>query len=307
MNRPLAYVFMALHICGAAGTYILGKAAATGFDNPAALTFARAAGSALILLLCTGTLIPAPRFQAREWARICFLGILLIPLNQYSFLVGLARTAPSHPALFYALTPMGVLCLHALLRRKWPSRRDMIRILCALIGVAVVLRPWAADADLASWRTGDLWIMGAVASWVIYTVAAAPICRYHSPLTVTAWSLIAGTLVFSPVGVPALIRFPFAALSPDAWAGLVWMMLVTSVIMMLIWNQLLRHLAPVQVAISANVQPLATTGIVFLLSASGLLTTDQDLALPFWIGMLLICYGVVAILVQPNEDAPHGE
>ena len=98
MRRTSLYALMATHVILAAGTYVFGKAAAVGFPNAETLTLARALGAALLLLLLTGWVIPRPQFTIKEWLRILGFGILLVPLNQYSFLRGLRHTVPSHPA-----------------------------------------------------------------------------------------------------------------------------------------------------------------------------------------------------------------
>ena len=107
LPRGLLYGLMALHVGCASATYLFGKAAAVGFDNPEVLTFLRAAGAAVIFLLLTGSFIPRPRFNLKEWGQLCWFGFLLVPFNQYCFIKGLQYTVPSHPALLYALTPLG--------------------------------------------------------------------------------------------------------------------------------------------------------------------------------------------------------
>ena len=108
MSRITLYTRMTLHVSSSAASYIFGKAAAVGLEDAAVLTLARALGAAVIFLLGTGTLIPRPRFAPREWLPLLGFGILLVPCNQYCFLRGLQYTVPSQPALFYALTPLGV-------------------------------------------------------------------------------------------------------------------------------------------------------------------------------------------------------
>jgi len=123
VRRSSLYALMAIHVGLASGTYVFAKAAAVGFPDAETLTLARALGAALILLLLTGWVIPKPRFDFKEWLRILLFGILLVPINQYLFLRGLRLTVPSHPALFYALTPLGVLILTSGLSRRMPLKR----------------------------------------------------------------------------------------------------------------------------------------------------------------------------------------
>lgn len=292
MKRFTLYGLMVLHVGFAAGTYVFSKKAAVGFSNPEALTLARALGAAVIFLLLSGWAIPKPRFGVKDWTKIIGLGILLVPANQYCFLRGLQYTVPSHPALFYALTPLGVLLMVTTLRRQLPPLEKTIGVLLALAGVVIVLRPWEAGEFSSELRSGDFWVLAGVLCWIIYTVAARGMCRDHDPRVVTAWSLIAGALAMTPLAGHDLLTLNFAALEAGAWLGLAWLVMITSVTMMLVWNILLRHLEPVAVAICANAQPPATAALSALLAWAGLLASDQDLGLLFFLGMVLVISGV---------------
>jgi len=304
MRRATTYSLMVTHVILAAGTYIFGKEATVGFPDPGALTLARALGAAVCLLLLSGWAIPRPRFTVGEWLRLLILGIILVPLNQYAFLRGLKLTAPSHPALLYALTPLGVLLLASVLKRRWPSARNAGGVLAALAGVVAILRPWEQRAAVAEMRSGDLWILVAVLAWVVYTVAAGRTCQEHDPRAVTAWSLILGALVMTPISGHRLLTMDFAAVHLGAWLGLVYMVLITSVAMMLAWNLLLRYLGPVQVAICTNAQPPTTAALSALLSGLGVLRGEQDLGPLFWLGTVLVVAGVA--LVQVRDIAAIG-
>src|SRR5512139_1323028 len=153
MRRATSYTLMVAHVILAAGTYVLGKEAAVGFADPGVLTLARALGAAVCLLLLTGWAIPRPDFSPGEWLRLLGLGIILVPLNQYTFLRGLQHTVPSHPALLYALTPLGVLLLASALDRQLPSRRKVGGVVLAFVGVVILLRPWEQGQAIAEIRT----------------------------------------------------------------------------------------------------------------------------------------------------------
>jgi drug/metabolite transporter (DMT)-like permease len=292
MTRARAYLFMALHVSLAAGTYVFGKPAAVEFPDPEALALARATVAAVLVLLATGTLIPPPRFTRREWLQVAGLGLLLVPLNQYTFLRGLKDTAPSHPALIYSMTPVGVMLLSSVVQRRAPPRARVVGVLLALAGVIVLLRPWEESADAVTLRRGDLWVCVGLVIWVVYTTVAGILTRRHDARVVTAWALVIGALLLAPVALPSLLRMDFAAVSVRGWVGLAWLAAVTSTLMMLLWNSMLGKLEPVQVAICANAQPAATAALAAGLAAIGYLRGDQDLGPLFWTGTSLVLLGV---------------
>lgn len=302
MRRATVYLFMGLHVLFAAATYVLGRHAARGFPSAAALTLARGLGSSLLLAALFGTLIPRPKFDLRDWAKVAGLGILLVPLNQYFFLIGLRDTVPGHPAVIYAMTPVGVLVLQSALERRWPSRAKALGVLAALAGVLIVLRPWVHGPRFAEIRRGDLWILLGLLIWVVYTVAARPLLRRHDPSTVTAWSMILGTLVLLPPAAAPLARTDFAAVPTEAWIGLAWLAAVTSTVMMLFWNRMLRHLEPVEVAICANAQPAATALLAWALAVLGVEAPAEalDLGPLYWLGTALVIAGVTLVQRRPR-------
>lgn len=293
-HRLGTYAAMGLHVALAAGTYVVGKFAADEFPEPAVLTALRAIVASALCLALSGWAIPRPRFTLLQWLEVAALGLVLV-LNQYLFLRGLHDTVPAHPALIYALTPVGVLLLASAVERRRPPRAWAVGVPLALGGVLLVLRPWSGDAQLADVQRGDAFIAAGLVVWVVYTVWVRRLTRQADPRTVTVWTLALGTALFLPFVWEPLAATDFAALSPRAWAGIAWMGAITSTLMMLLWNSMLRSLDPVQVSICANAQPAATAALCALLAATGLPLPAQDLGPAYWAGTALVVAGVVTV------------
>jgi len=305
MTRARAISLMALHVSLAALNYVLAKPAAVEFADPEALATARAVLAALLVLCLTGSVIPRPRFTRREWGRIAALGTLVIA-NQYLFVRGLKDTVPSHPPLLYALTPVCVLVMTAIARRRLPARRRVAGVVAALFGVAILLRPWEMDAEATSLRRGDLVICVGVVLWSLYTMVAKRLASGHDMRVVTAWSLVCGAVVLAPFGAPALLRVDPSAISVQGWVGLACLVVVASTTMMFVWNLMLTRLEPVQVAISANAQPPATALLAAALAAAGYLSGDQDVGPAFWAGTALVLTGVWLVQRRTDPSAAPG-
>ena len=307
MRRSTTWGLMALHVVLAAVNYVLAKGATQHFASMGSLTMTRAALSAVLLLALTGTVIPRPRFTPRQWLQVAGLGLLLVPMNQYLFLVGLRDTAPGHAALLYAMTPLGVLLLQAAMHRRAPPMGKWIAVLIALAGVFLILRPWATDdPHFHEIRTGDAWIAAGAAVWVVITVATVPLVREHDPKTVTAWSLILGAVLLLPFTAGDVIATDFAALPAAAWWGLASLVLLASCVMMLLWNALLRHLHPVEVSVCTNAQPVVTAAFTASLHALGHPIADADFGGPFWAGTALVVTGVALAQRPAKPSAADG-
>jgi drug/metabolite transporter (DMT)-like permease len=308
MRRSTTWVLMALHVVLAAANYVLAKGATQNFASMGALTMTRAALSAVLLLVLAYTVIPRPSFTPREWLRVAILGVLLVPLNQYLFLVGLRDTAPGHAALLYAMTPLGVLLLQSALHRRAPPAAKWVAVLVALGGVFLIMRPWATDdPHFHEIRTGDAWIAVGAVVWVVATLVTVPLVRNHDSRTVTAWSLIVGAVLLLPFTAGDVASTDFAALPAAAWWGLASLVLLASCVMMLLWNALLRHLHPVEVSVCTNAQPVVTAGLTASLFALGYPVADADFSASFWAGTALVVTGVALAQRQTARPAASVE
>src|SRR5688500_7264612 len=147
-----------------------------------------------LLVLVRGPALP----PARAWGRVVLLGALAGPINQGFFFYGLSRSLPAHAALLYALTPLGVY-LYLLARgREVASRRRFAGIALAFGGVAVLL----LGGGLAAARgplVGDLFILVAVAAWVLYTAESTPLIHAHGAFRASGWTMTCAALLMVPL------------------------------------------------------------------------------------------------------------
>ncbi len=224
----------------------------------------------LRFLLATAALWPLARFThpgarpAREdRPRLLLLALLAVPLNQGLFLYGLQWSSASHAALFYALTPAFIILFGAA-RRTPPSPAQVAGIALAFAGVLALLLQRGLHFDRHS-IAGDVLILAAVVAWALYLYAGRGVTRRYGPVLVTAWSLVAGTVMFLPVGVWGLGGFHPAAVSAAGWAGLLYLAWLTSGLNYVIWFWGIQHLKPATVALLTNLQPPVTVAMAWAL------------------------------------------
>jgi drug/metabolite transporter (DMT)-like permease len=280
----IAYVALALQTLISAGTYLVAKAV-MGVLQPTEVMWLRfvlaAAAYAVILPLLGKPLLP----PAGQRGRVLALAALGLPLNQGGLLLGLSMSTPAHAAILYALTPAMVLVIARVALGEPFTARKLAGVGVAFCGVTVVL----LERGLAAARgalAGDLLILIAVISWASYTVLARPLALSHGAITTTGWALLVGGAIFAPFTPFVLRPLPqLAQVSSLTWAGVAYLVLLTSVAAYVLWAIALRRLEAGKVAIFTNLQPPVTA----LLSWAIL---GERLTLPVMAGGVLVIAGV---------------
>lgn len=267
------------------------------YFHPEPLVLIRS-GAAAVILLVLAWLVPGTPAQWKrgDLLRLAALGVLAVPMNQALYFHGLSMTTAAHSALLYALTPALVLLFG---RLRGVERLTLARvggIAAAFAGVVLVLtshpnEPAAATGvavrQLAGPEAlrGDLWVLGAVLAWSLYTAYSRDVVGRLGTIRATAFPLTIGALLFAPLGIPAALETDFSAVPPHAWVGVAWLAVVASTLSYLAWYYAIRRLTPSRVAIFNNVQPV---GAALLAWAMGVRPGPALFA-----GAGLVIFGVV--------------
>ena len=259
LKRASVYVALSGQVLLSAGTYLVAKVALPAF-GPWTLLILRfvIAAPAFVLLLALG---PGPAWPRGIWSRPGeLLALLCGPMNQLLFLAGLVWSTPTHAALLYALTPIGVYVFARIRLNERPSPMKLAGIFVAFLGVALVLAAGYGPPGAARSATlhGDLLILSAVAVWVIYSVEGKRIAQRDGAIQVAGWASLMGLVLSIPVW-PWLLPMPRLTAAPmNAWLGALYLGLLTSVLSYVLWYYALRRLEASKVAVFANLQPVAT-------------------------------------------------
>lgn len=204
---------------------------------------------------------PAPVTRA-DWIRLAWLGIIGHCLYQYLFVGGLAKTSVANGALLVSSTPVVITLL------SWVSGNERIGVwhwagtLLSLGGIYIVVGR-GAHVTAASVR-GDAMLIGAVVCWALYTIGARPLMVRHSPVGVTALSMLIGTLVYVPIAAPALARVDWSAVSVLTWVKLVYSSLFAICIAYTIWYAAVREIGSARTSVYSNLLPIVAMLTAYL-------------------------------------------
>jgi len=152
---------------------------------------------------------------------------------QMLFILGLDRTTAVASAILVSTHPLFSVLFAWMLGREKPSRRQLLGIGVAFLGVLVFLRVWDALGS-ATW--GDLLSLGAAAAFGAYGVINQPLSKRYPSRELMAYTLAIGGGLVALVGFPAMVRQDWGAAEPVDWLILVFSAIGPVYLAYALWN-----------------------------------------------------------------------
>ena len=220
------------------------------------------------MALPAGALRPA--FRPRDWGLVALLGLLGNTLFHVLMVTGIHLTSPAHAAILVALSPLFAALLARFLLGESLGTRQLGGIGLAFAGVVVIV---TREGDgTASWL-GDLLSLGASLSWALYTVIGKPLLARASPLAVTTWATVLGTIPLLPVGLPGLGEVRWTELSMGRWLLIGYLSAITIALANLLWYWVLARRATARVVAFSYLIPLIATVVAVAAGQEALTVT----------------------------------
>lgn len=256
------------------------------------------------LLLATAVTVPA-LLLARKWEPIrkgdlkWFLLLALCEPFIYSICEtsGVQLVSGSMAAIVVATIPLFVPFGMAAVYKEKIRGITLVGIVLSLIGLAVMLL-FGGDGNVDADPVGLLWLAGAVAIAVVFTIVLVKLVDRYRPITITAYQNLFGGLYFIPVML--LIdgsRLPLLSYSPKMIVLLVVLGVFCSTIAYALYNVGIARLGASAACIFTNVIPVFS----FL---AALLIGQEQFTWSKPVGIAIVLCGV--ILAQLPEKASHG-
>jgi len=269
-----------------AGTFVFARYVVLQTD-PFAVAFLRYIIAAAVLFSIASRLSKRPgakRIEPGDRRKIVILGLVIIVLNQTTYLFGQKLTTAGHAALLFATTPIFIyLMAMKHLGETWSWAKG-VGIALAVVGSGVIVFETGLSFNYDV-LTGDTIILVAVVAWAYYSVWGKPLVEKYGAFRITAYSLASGTLIYFPFGLYRLIAADLSMVDTYGWLSILYIAIVTSVIGYSIWYWLLKHMEASTASVLVNIQPVIA-GIL------GFYLLGETISLPFVIGGVIILIGV---------------
>lgn len=204
---------------------------------------------------------PAP-VTGPDWLRLLWLGVIGHCVYQYLFIGGLARTSVANGALIVSSSPIVITLLSTLTGKERLGAMHWAGTLLSFLGIYMVVGR-GAHVSAASLR-GDMMLLGAVVCWALYTIGARPLMVRHSPVGITALSMLIGTAFYVPIVARELGSVPYATVSIVAWIKLVYSSLFAICVAYTIWYAAVREIGSARTSVYSNLLPIVAMATAYL-------------------------------------------
>jgi drug/metabolite transporter (DMT)-like permease len=151
-----------------------------------------------------------------------------------------------------------IICLASALIFKEPlTRHKIMGTLLSLVGVAIVLAKGnpliLLDSPLSA---GDLYILGCVASWVVYSLAGNRVMGRINPLEAVTWSCILGDIMLLPFALYHGLVPDVARALPRDWAHILFLGVIATGLAFTWYYQGIKAIGPARAGIFINLVPV---------------------------------------------------
>ena len=293
--------------CAAAGClwgtgFYFGKLALRemGVGHMVLYRFLFASMGMLPVLFVAGRRKGSPRWTAREKGTLLLSSALGIPIQFLLQFEGLAHTTVSHAALMVGTMPV-LLALGATLFAG--ERLDWIGWLAltgSTVGAALIVlggRQTGSPGSVPT-LTGDMLVVLSLVIALGWILMNKSLMQVHSPLAVTAYGILSGTVmlvlwVMAVNGPP-----PVARVSLTAWVALAASGVLCTAATTLLWNWGIHHVPASRAGVFLNIEPALGSwlGVQLLGDRLG----------PFaWVGGGLILAAAVTLTARGHDIDPE--
>jgi len=280
------------------------------------------------LFACVGllpvALLNRVRFSGSEIRILLVSSFFGIPVQFLIQFHGLAHTTVSHASLMVGSMPVLLGVAAAIFAGEHLDRFGWAALVASTIGAALIVlgghiggpnersllvgmihRGPAAQGEPTLY--GDLLVVLSLCTALAWILLSKKLMRTHSPVVVTAYSIVAGTIMLAawtlgpmllnPWRTDKVTPPPFAHVSITAWVALAISGLACTATTTFLWNWGIHHVQASRAGVFLNIEPA-------LGSYLGVRLLGEHLGPYAWFGGALILGAAIVLTTRSHEPQP---
>lgn len=221
------------------------------------------------------------------------LGFIGITLYNLFFMYGLSYTTASNSALFISMSPVFAALIQAASGKERLTPRIIAGFILAAGGVVFIIRAHGPITFSTSTMLGDgLTIIGAL-FWAFYTVSARPLLQKYSAIAVTAYSMLAGSILLFPIAFYEIMKQPWNTISIQSWYCLGFAAFISAGVAFTLWYQGVKQIGVTRTVAYHYLMPCVA--LVFAAAFLG-----ERISMLQLFGGVMVLVGVSLVQIKPR-------
>jgi drug/metabolite transporter (DMT)-like permease len=229
------------------------------------------------------------KFRRRDYFYLIGIGLIGNSAYQLFFVLGIANTTAENTSLILATVPAWVAMIGTLFRVERVNILGWTGIGFSLIGIALIIVGSDHSADFylgGPSLKGDFLILAGTVCWSVYTLLMRPMTRAYSPISVSSFSTMIGTIPLILVAIPSWLEMDWTIVSSRAWLALIASGVFAIALAYFFWNHGVSRIGSTRTSIYSNL----TLPIAIL---TAWLWLGETLTPLQWVGTSLTVGGVI--------------
>ncbi len=249
------------------------------------------------------------RLTRAEWKLLITSAFLGIPLQFLMQFHGLARTTVSHASLMVGTMPVLLAGAAALFAGERLDRIGWLALAGSTAGAALIVLGGHRGPASQGQPTlaGDLLVVVSLCLALGWILLNKKLMLTHSPPVVTAYTILAGTVMLSawilgPLALRGIVPnhsalIPFAHVSATAWISLAISGLACTATTTWLWNWGIHHVPASRAGVFLNIEPA-------LGSFLGVKLLGEHLGPFAWLGGAMILIAAIIVTTRKHQPEP---
>ncbi len=248
------------------GTFIAARIVAQN-AGPFSASFLRFAVASLFLVCMTIRLEGRiPSLNKRQIVAVILLGMTGVFAYNVFFFSGLKIITASRASIIIAMNPIFIALFAFVFFKEKLTGVNVIGILISVSGAIVVITKGSPLAILQEGiGTGELYILGCVASWVLYSLIGKKTMKGMSPMTAVTYScLVGGILLFFPACMEGMLS-DMARYRTVDWLGIFYLGFFGSVLGFTWYYEGIKKIGASKASVFINFVPISGVILAYLI------------------------------------------
>ncbi|MDE5821579.1 MAG: DMT family transporter [Paramuribaculum sp.] len=268
----------------------------SGIIAPLLLTDFRVSGAALLFWILS-LFMPSERVPWQDLLRLAGAGMLGILLNQGCFIFGVGLTSPGEASLITTTMPMWVMLLAYIILGEPITGKKVGGIVLGASGALILVLSGRAGISGGENPTlGDLLVLGAQLSYVLYLTLYRNFIRKYSLVTLMKWMFTFATAVAIPVSLPTILSTDFSSVTTAMWGGAAYVVVGGTFVAYIGIMTGQKTLRPTVVGMYNYVQPIVATAV-------GISVGMDKFSMLKGIAVVLIFSGVYLVTISRAKES----